>query len=326
MGLPANNAFGTGTRIAACVAMAALGAHCNLAVAQASITRPIVAEKVSPLETVHPVAHDGYEGLAILRKPPGTGPFPAVVLIHGGLATLSLDRLRTYVMDEALPSRFLAAGYVVASITYRSRNEDLQSQVSRDDSIAAVRYLQSLSYVDEQSVGVYGCSGGGDLVLAVAAEQPVAAVIAEEPASMMFTGVWNNAWPKAGERYTPFDSQPVYKNARQYYTEEFQRLTKAKISRIRSPIFIIQGDVETPLPVNDFNRDVLLPELRSAGRTLEVTTYSGGPHCFAMLRTAPGSASQALMAFQNAEIFLRRYVTAKPIPIDPRLVESVVVD
>jgi acetyl esterase/lipase len=325
MGLQANNAFARGTHIAACVAMAALGAHCDPAAAQASITRPVIAEKVSPLETIHPVAHDGYAGLAILRKPPGTGPFPAVVLIHGGLQTISLDRLRAYVMDEALPSRFLAAGYVVASITYRSRNENLQSQLSRDDSIAAVQYLQGLSYVDEASVGVYGCSGGGDLVLAVAAEQPVAAVIAEEPASIMFTGVWNNSWPKAGERYTAFDSQPVFENARQYYTAEFQRLTKEKIARIRSPIFIIQGDVETPLAVNDFNRDVLLPELRSAGKTPEVTTYAGAPHCFAM-RTAPGSASQALMAFKNAEIFVRRYVTAKPTPIDPRLVESVTVD
>ena len=62
--------------------------------------------------------------------------------------------------------------------------------------MAAVEYLQRLPYVNAASVGVYGCSGGGDLALAVAAEKPVAAIVAEEPASMLFTGVFNNASPK----------------------------------------------------------------------------------------------------------------------------------
>jgi hypothetical protein len=47
--------------------------------AQSAITRPIVSEKACPLETIYPVAADGHRGLAVLRKPPGAGPFPVAV-------------------------------------------------------------------------------------------------------------------------------------------------------------------------------------------------------------------------------------------------------
>ena len=162
------------------------------------ITRPAVSEKASPLQAITPVAHDGYRGYGFLRKPPGDGPFPAVVLIHGGLMTWPSERLRQFVIASAMPSRFLAAGYVVATMTYRSRNVDPQSRVSLDDSLAAVEFLERRPYVNAASVVVYGCSGGGDLALAVASEKRVAAIVAEEPASIMFTGVWNSSSPKAG--------------------------------------------------------------------------------------------------------------------------------
>ena len=286
------------------------------------ITRPAVSEKASPVEPIAPVAHDGYRGQGFLRKPPGEGPFPAVVLIHGGLTTVPSERLRERVLTSALGSRFLAAGYVVATITYRSRDVDPQSRVSMDDSLAAVEYLQRLPYVNAASVGIYGCSGGGDLALAVAAEKPVAAIVAEEPASILFTGVLNNTFRKAGERYTPGDSAPIFENPKRYYTAEHQRLTREKIARIQSPILIVQGDVKTLLAVNDFNAAVLIPELQSARKAVEAITYPGEPHCFAMA-SQPASAASALKVFQDSDAFLRRYFATQPTPIDPALVTYV---
>jgi dipeptidyl-peptidase-4 len=214
------------------------------------------------------------------------------------------------------------SGYVVATITYRSRDVDPQSRVSMDDSLAAVEYLQRLPYVNAASVGIYGCSGGGDLALAVAAEKPVAAIVAEEPASILFTGVFNNTFRKAGERYTPGDSAPIFENPKRYYTAEHQRLTREKIARIQSPILIVQGDVKTLLAVNDFNAAVLIPELQSARKAVEVITYPGEPHCFAMA-SQPASAASALKAFQDSDAFLRRYFATQPKPIDPALVTYV---
>jgi dipeptidyl aminopeptidase/acylaminoacyl peptidase len=283
------------------------------------ITRPTVSEEASPLEPIAPMARDGYRGQGFLRKPPGEGPFPAVVLIHGGITTFPSARLRERLLTSALLPRFLAAGYVVADITYRSRDVDPQSRVSMDDSVAAVEYLQRLPYVNPASVGIYGCSGGGDLALAVAAERPVAAIVAEEPASVLFTGVWNNTSPKAGERYTPEDSARIFEDPKRHYTDERQRLTKEKIARIQSPILIVQGDVKTPLAVNDFNAAVLIPELRSAGKAVEVITYPGAPHCF-VTWPPPASEASALKAFRDSDAFFRRYIVTQPRPIDPTLV------
>ena len=91
-----------------------------------SVTMPVISEKASPLETIAPVASDGHRGQGFLRKPPGDGPFPAVVIIHGGLATRPLNDVRQIALS-AQPSRYLAAGYVISVITYRSRDDDPQS-------------------------------------------------------------------------------------------------------------------------------------------------------------------------------------------------------
>ena len=295
------------------------------ALAQTSqITRPAVSESASALQPIAPMARDGYRGQGILRKPPGDGPFPAVVVIHPGLETWPAELLRQ-VSTGALPSRFLAAGYVVATMTYRSRDVDLQSRVSLDDSLAAVEYLQKLPYVNAASLVVYGCSGGGDLAVAVAAEKAVAAIVAEEPASILFTGVFNTTSSKAGERYTPLDSAPLFVNPRQHYTSEHQRTTRAKIAKIQSPILIVQGDVKTPLAVNDFNAAVLIPELRSAGKTVEVITYPGMPHCFAFgpPGSTPAMEASAAKAFQDMDVFFRRHIATQPTPVDPMLITHV---
>ena len=61
-------------------------------------TRPEVAEADSPLTALAPVAEDGHRGSAFLRKPPGNGPFPAVLIIHPGITTLPDTYLREYML------------------------------------------------------------------------------------------------------------------------------------------------------------------------------------------------------------------------------------
>ena len=131
--------------------------------------------------------------------------------------------------------------------------------------------------------------------------------------------MFNNASPKAGERYTPEDAAPIFENPKRHYTDERQRLTKEKIARIQSPILIVQGDVKTPLAVNDFNAAVLIPELRSAGKAVEVITYPGAPHCF-VTWPPPASEASALKAFRDSDAFFRRYIVTQPRPIDSALV------
>ena len=237
-------------------------------------------------------------------------------MIHGGLVTRSEEELKRYTLDVAYPSRFLAAGYAVAVITYRSRDDDPQSRVSAEDSLAAVNHVRRLSYVDPKSVVVYGCSGGGNLALEVAAMTDVTALAAEEPATVHFTGITDKNFPRSGPRYTPDDSLPILADPKRYYTTKYQTITRDKIGRIRSPILIVQGDQH---PLNRFNREVLIPELRSAGKALEVSTYPGQPHCFAF-GSPPRAAQAALKAFQDTDTFFRRHLNTQPKPIDPTLI------
>src|SRR5262245_44468515 len=121
-------------------ALAGVGGR-HIAEAQTPVTQPVVSEASCPLEVIAPVARDGHKGLAILRKPPGRGPFPVIIWLHGGITTFPLDRLQSYARDAATYTRLLAGGYVVVGPTYRSRDEDLQSPVSLADSLAAIEYV-----------------------------------------------------------------------------------------------------------------------------------------------------------------------------------------
>ena len=307
----------------------------RLAEAQVEVTRPVVSETECPLEVITPIASDGSRGLGVLRKPPGGGPFPAIVCLPDGLGGGPLSRLQSYARDTALASRFLAAGYVVVVPTYRSREVDPQSSVSLEDSLAAVEYVRNLRYIDADSIVVFGCSGGGDLALEVAARTKIAAAVPEEPASHLMAGLFNNSIPKRGERYAPVDSFFILEDGKRYYTPEFQKILRAKIARIQCPILIIQGDVDRVfVPVNKFNADVLIPELRAAGKAVTVGVYPGQLHCFCQLSGLPWRfrqqppaswSSAALDAFRDIDAFSRRYIKTRPNQIDSRLVTYVAV-
>jgi acetyl esterase/lipase len=294
----------------------------------------MVSEIDCPLEIITPVASDGYRGLGVLRKPPGNGPFPAIISVHGGITTKPLSELQADARDSANCCRFLAAGYVVVVPTYRSRDHDPQSTVSLEDSLAVLEYVRKLPYVDADSIVMFGCSGGGDLALEVAARTTIAAVVPEEPASVVMAGIFNTSVPKKGERYTPLDGFFLLENPTQYYTPEFQKIFREKLARIQSPILIIQGDVDRRIvPVNRWNAEILVPELRAAGKTLVVNTYPDQMHCFCIDSGIPRLASRspapaswpaaASQAFRDIDAFSRHYIKTQPKAIDPRLVTYV---
>jgi acetyl esterase/lipase len=307
----------------------------RLSQAQTAITRPIVSEQGCPLETIRPIASDGHRGLAVCRKPQGTGPLPVIVWFHGGITTVPLARLETTARDLAIGSRLLAAGYVFVAPTYRSRDVDLQTTDALQDGLAVVEHLRRLPFVDRESIVVGGCSGGGDLALQVASRAGVCAVVAEEPASILMTGVFNNGAPKRGVRYTPEDGFYLMEDGRRYYTPDLQKDFRARLATLNAPILIVQGDVgDGPVDVdgpgrNRFNDDVLIPELRATRRQFEVKSYHGQAHCFCSASglprpggmAAPASwPAAALQAFLDIEAFCRRHVQTNPKPVDAALV------
>jgi acetyl esterase/lipase len=302
----------------------------DLAEAQSVVMRPAVSEAACPLEVITPVARDGHRGLAVLRKPPGPGPFPVAIWVHGGITTVPLDRLQASARDGATYTRLLAAGYVMVGPTYRSRDEDPQSPMSLRDLSATLEHLRKLPYADAGSIVVGGCSGGADLVLELASQTSIAAVVAEEPASMLMAGMANSSIPKKGPRYTAEDWSFLIDNPKQYYTPQYQKILKAKVAKITAPILMVQGSVDRKeLPINRFNAEVLVPELRAANKTLEVRSYEGQDHCFCIGSGLPrnrgrvtqaAAPSAALDAFRDIDAFCRKHLRTQPKEIDPRFV------
>jgi dienelactone hydrolase len=141
-------------------------------VAQACATAPGVGPTRVRFSTLdqQATAIDGY-----LVRPPGGGPHPAVVLMHGcgGLLTAA-DRLSSRETDWA--ELLAAQGYTVLmvdSFTPRGIQRmcspdrfDVRVYLQRPrDAYGALQYLQGLPFVRSDRVAVVGWSQGGGVVL-----------------------------------------------------------------------------------------------------------------------------------------------------------------
>lgn len=266
------------------------------------VLRPVISENSIPVQSIAPVATDNFVGEAFLRKPSGAGPFPAVVLIHGGAPRWPTSTLRDFIV-HVHASRFLAAGYVVVAITRRELNLSqpvTQVQESVVDTVAVIDYLQTLPYIDSKSIVVRGTSVGGYLALEAGAARDVAAVMVEEPFSMPFVGV----------------SLGSDNNA----------LNTDKIEKINSPILLVRGD-QTP-NINNFNRDLFIPAVRAANKSLKVLTYPGELHSFAFYNSPERTLrpAVALTAFNEIKAFFRENVSTQPIPLEQDMVQHEVIN
>lgn len=140
-------------------------------------TIPVPASAAGPQEVAIP-APNASKGdfTGKLYRPPGAGPFPAVVALHGcgGLLTKS-GAVVSRESDWA--QRLVAAGYVVLfadSFTARGfrqictvHNEDrtISPRNRADDARAAAEWLGQQSYVDKARIALMGWSHGAMSVL-----------------------------------------------------------------------------------------------------------------------------------------------------------------
>ena len=92
--------------------------------------------------------------------PEGKGPFPAVVLIHGG-GFFSGDKESEYTIAKKLVEN----GYVAVPINYRLSGEAVFPAAVHDCK-AAIRFIRANAKkhkVDPEKIGVWGASAGGNL-------------------------------------------------------------------------------------------------------------------------------------------------------------------
>lgn len=110
--------------------------------------------------------------LADVYTPSGTGPFPSVLLIHGG-AWKRGDREQV----QRLAERIAARGYLVVNTTYRLVPDYIFPAQLQDVQQAArwMRQQGGRYGIDPKRIGSFGYSAGGHLaaLLAAVADDPV---------------------------------------------------------------------------------------------------------------------------------------------------------
>jgi acetyl esterase/lipase len=110
----------------------------------------------------------------------------------------------------------------------------------------------------------------------------------------------------------------LMEDPRRHYTPELQEFTRAKIRRIACPVLIVHGDQHA---INKINAEIVIPELRAAGKTLEVILYPGQPHTFVFGQD--GSPEATRKCFEDCHAFFRKYLPTPPTALEDSLVKQV---
>jgi fermentation-respiration switch protein FrsA (DUF1100 family) len=104
---------------------------------------------------------------AWLTLPPGPGPHPAVVLVHGLGATHDM-------MLPQYEQHFAAAGIATLAFDYRNTGasdgqprQHISNRAQRDDVTAALAHLKARPEIDPERIGLWGTSIGGMNVVRV---------------------------------------------------------------------------------------------------------------------------------------------------------------
>jgi dienelactone hydrolase len=210
----------------------------------------------------------------VLSKPGGSGPFPAVVLLHdcSGLGPRSSGApwrwaseltARGYV--SIWPDSFAARGRTTGVCTDASPPRVTHEQRA-DDAYEALSYLRSLPFVQGRRVAVMGGSHGGSSTLATIVDAPAnaargksgfAAAIALYPNCARSLGGWS------------VERKQQRGAAVQAYAGAFRPL---------APLLILIGELDDWTPADPCRR--LAEAARAAGYPVTLKVYPGAHHSF----------------------------------------------
>lgn len=233
------------------------------------VAAKVISEQTSPVRPLAIAASDGRKSTIYWRQPNGDGPFPAILFIHGGLDEFPAQSLRAHLTNNPVITRFLAQGYATVMATFRSYSEAIQSRGPILDCSAAVDTAARLPSIDPKRFFVYGGSGGGSIALELAGQASVCAVVACEPATVIYSGMLTTS---------EYDTRlEMMRDPDRFFTPEIRQQTLAKLKTIRSPVLIVHSDRHDLIKLN---KPIMLPLMRETGVSIEYREYPGFGHGF----------------------------------------------
>jgi dipeptidyl aminopeptidase/acylaminoacyl peptidase len=242
---------------------------------------------------------DGESIPVFLFRPAGEGPFPVVVMVHGGPE--SQWRPWFHTSFAPLTQHLLRRGYAVAapnvrgSSGYGKRYEHLDDVRLRLDSVQDLAslhgWLASQPGIDGSRAVVYGRSYGGYMVLAALALQPElwAAGIEMVGISSLVTFLENTSDYRRAAREREYGSLAHDRN----FLIEASPITH--VEAIRAPLFIQHGANDPRVPLSESEH--IHAVLTEKGIPSELVVYDDEGHTIAKL-------ANRIDCFTRAQAFL----------------------
>jgi acetyl esterase/lipase len=235
--------------------------------------------------------------------PNGAGPYPGVVMFHGG------GWIRT---DKATMSsfynRFLAHGFVVCNVEYRMAAKDANGAYTATSALAPAAVEDALSsakwfadhaqkyHVDPSRIVVCGASAGGHLALMVGMCTPGAKLGPTAPADFKIAAIVNG--------YGPADMVAQVKSdaaARQWIPESLAN--QMEIANLVSPMNYVRKEIPPLLTVigsSDHGlagNQRLVQFLKAAGADAQIHVVQGAGHGFNTPASAWPDAEKTMFDF-----------------------------
>ncbi len=252
-----------------------------------------------------------------IATPAGDGPFPAVLLVHGG-------GFRRGTRDSYWPlaQRLAERGYVAATASYRLAPRH-QFPAAVEDVKAAVRFLRARAAqykIDPSRIGAMGASAGGHLVLMLGLTAGIAEFEGTGPNRDQSSGVtcvvnyfgptdFTQSYSKSVDaaEVLPLWLGGDLDHARVYH----QKASPINwVTPAAAPTLSIHGTRDTYVA---YEHSVMLTErMLAAGVDAELETISGAGHGF--------KGADAERAEQRAFAYFDRHL--KPTPSSRRLLLS----
>jgi dienelactone hydrolase len=262
----------------------------------------VVSETASPLEPVYVKSKDGAYVAVAIRKPPGDGPFPAIIIFHGAPGGRGMEQVSGWSLGATggpVWERFLQEGFVVVVSDYRGGEWDTANVPSTgddataiDDGLAVIDHVETLPYVDPSRVSLYGVSLGGNLVCYLISSRPtIHAAVLGAPAPIWFLGMTP---PEGGDRWDFSALKPD------------PEVASRNIAPIETPVLILVGTEDRLETV----ATTLHHALAETGKAVRMDVYEHGYHDFVL-----GPQGQERSDLPRGEVLLQGALDALELTV-----------
>ncbi len=235
-------------------------------------------EQLSDVEFIRYPTRDGKTLSGYVTKPKGKGPFPLVVLPHGG------PHVNEVVGYDEWGQLLANAGYMVLQPEYRMSvgwGQELfdsaygqHGLAMQDDKDDGAKYLIEQGLVDPDRVAMFGWSYGGYAALVAASREP-----------NMYQCVIAGAAVADPEKVYKLRRNPYSPKALDEWSQRRGMIginPMKEVSKVNVPILMVHGDVDSR--VLYFNFEDYRKALQQAGKTdAQFLTLKGADHFYTTL-------------------------------------------